>query len=114
MVLQPKRRDDAHITSGELRSGKNADRRCGILRCGKPTCTGDEVVGRKLVTDRCRARLEYYNLVASVRRSRLLPQWRPQSPRGFAKWEGEQGCLSLTRPRSPQARRGCRKITAAA
>src|SRR5262249_9047713 len=43
---------------GELRSGKNADRRCGILRCGKPTCTGDEVVGRKLVTDRCRARLD--------------------------------------------------------
>src|SRR5207245_8682668 len=40
---------------GELRSGKNADRRCGILRRGKPTCTGDEVVGRKLVTDLCRA-----------------------------------------------------------
>ena len=36
---------------GELRSGKNADRRCGILRRGKPTCTGVEVVGRKLVTD---------------------------------------------------------------
>ena len=31
---------------GELRSGKNADRRCGILRRRKPTCTGDEVVGR--------------------------------------------------------------------
>ncbi len=40
---------------GELRSGKNADRRCGILGRGKPTCTGDEVVGRKLVTDLCRA-----------------------------------------------------------
>src|SRR5690349_11562724 len=40
---------------GELRSGKNADRRCGILRRGKPTCTGAEVVGRKLVTDLCRA-----------------------------------------------------------
>jgi len=40
---------------GELRSGKNADRRCGILRRGKPTCTGDEVVGRKLVTDLCGA-----------------------------------------------------------
>src|SRR5215471_19018445 len=40
---------------GELRSGKNADRRCGILRCGKPTCTGVEVAGRKLVTDLCGA-----------------------------------------------------------
>src|SRR5215475_2683693 len=40
---------------GELRSGKDADRRCGILRCGKPTCTGVEIAGRKLVTDRCRA-----------------------------------------------------------
>src|SRR6516164_4940869 len=40
---------------------------------------------------------------ASVRRSKLLPRWRPQSPRGFAKWEGEQGCLSLTRPRSPSS-----------
>src|SRR5262249_30571327 len=40
---------------GELRSRKNADRRCGILRCGKPTCTGVEIAGRKLVTDRCRA-----------------------------------------------------------
>src|SRR6184192_3454572 len=40
---------------GELCSGKNADRRCGILRRGKPTCTGDEVVGCKLVTDLCRA-----------------------------------------------------------
>src|SRR5215467_4409284 len=40
---------------GELRSGKNADRRCRILRCGKPTCTGVEIAGRKLVTDRCRA-----------------------------------------------------------
>src|SRR5262249_937807 len=40
---------------GELRSGKNADRRCGILRSGKPTCTGVEIAGRKLVTDRCRA-----------------------------------------------------------
>src|SRR6266536_5798047 len=40
---------------GELRSGKNADRRCGILRRSKPTCTGVEVVGRKLVTDLCRA-----------------------------------------------------------
>src|SRR6516165_10426011 len=40
---------------GELRSGKNADRRCGILRRGKPACTGVEVVGRKLVTDLCRA-----------------------------------------------------------
>src|SRR6516162_763389 len=40
---------------GELRSGKNADRRCGILRCGKPTCTGVKVAGRKLVTDLCGA-----------------------------------------------------------
>src|SRR6516164_6999511 len=40
---------------GELRSGKNADRRCRILRCGKPTCTGVEVAGRKLVTDLCGA-----------------------------------------------------------
>src|SRR6266705_6202391 len=40
---------------GELCSGKNADRRCGILRRGKPTCTGDEVVGRKLFTHLCRA-----------------------------------------------------------
>src|SRR5262249_4636579 len=40
---------------GELRSGKNADRRCGILRCGKPTCTGVEVAGRKLITDLCGA-----------------------------------------------------------
>src|SRR6266446_2444261 len=31
------------------------DRRCGILRRGNPTCTGDEVVGRKLVTDLCGA-----------------------------------------------------------
>src|SRR5258708_30255874 len=40
---------------GELRSGKNADRRCGILRRGKPTCTGVEVAGRKLVTHLCGA-----------------------------------------------------------
>src|SRR5262245_2291713 len=40
---------------GELRSGKNADRRCGILRRGKPTCTGVEVAGRKLVTALCGA-----------------------------------------------------------
>src|SRR6266487_5068135 len=34
---------------GELRSGKNADRRCGILRCSKPTCTGVIKKGHPIV-----------------------------------------------------------------
>src|SRR5947208_9586225 len=31
---------------GEIRSGKNADRRCGIRRFSKPQCTGVILVGR--------------------------------------------------------------------
>src|SRR6516165_313646 len=57
-LFSSQRDGTTHISpprKGELRSRKNADRRCGILRCGKPTCTGVEIAGRKLVTDRCRA-----------------------------------------------------------
>src|SRR5262245_37810573 len=35
----------------KLSSGKNAHRLCGILRCGKPSCTGPEVDCPKLITD---------------------------------------------------------------
>src|SRR5499427_714482 len=39
------------LGKSKLCSRKNAHRRCGILRCGKPSCTGPEVDCRKLVTD---------------------------------------------------------------
>src|SRR5215467_13143912 len=39
------------LGKSKLCSRKNAHRHCGILRCGKPSCTGPEVDCRKLVTD---------------------------------------------------------------
>src|SRR5262252_6726112 len=43
------------LGKSKLCSRKNAHRRCGILRCGKPSCTGPEVDCRKLVTDLSRS-----------------------------------------------------------
>src|SRR6516164_3088798 len=48
---EPKRGAFHLLGKGKLRSRKNAHRRCGVLRRGKPSCTGPEVHCRKLVTD---------------------------------------------------------------
>jgi hypothetical protein len=68
---------------GELRSGKNADRRCGILRRGKPTCTGDEVVGRKLVTTFAGRDLTLCRLKSHMAEE-LLSCERPANPNSIA------------------------------
>jgi hypothetical protein len=39
------------LGESKLCSRKDAHCYCGILRGGKPSCTGVEVAGRKLVTD---------------------------------------------------------------
>src|SRR5262249_15691237 len=89
---------------GELHSGKNADRRCGILRCGKPTCTGIEVASRKLVTDLAGRDLTWCRLKSHMAGEVLFCE-RPTNPTPVAKnglisqhaWLAKEG---------PQAERG--------
>src|SRR5262245_65592066 len=52
LVAEEAKRGAFHILGkSKLCSRKNACRRCGILRCGKPSCTGPEVDCRKLLND---------------------------------------------------------------
>src|SRR6516162_3409063 len=68
------------LGKSKLCSGKNAHRRCGILRCGKPSCTGPEVDCRKLVTDLSRPGFDVVQTVVAHGSGTPLILPSPQLP----------------------------------
>src|SRR5438094_2894250 len=66
------------LGKSKLCSRKNAHRRCGILRCGKPSCTGPEVDCPKLLTDLSRPGFDVVQTI--VAHGSATPLMLPSSP----------------------------------